>query len=69
MPEFRIYTIGRDGRFSDVEIVDCADDQKAIRKAQQAVMATMSSYGSEAVLSHAWRANGPFNLDRSTTSK
>ena len=35
MPEFRIYTIGRDGHFSDAKNIECADDQEAIQKAQQ----------------------------------
>jgi hypothetical protein len=37
MPEFRIYTIGRDGHFSDAKNIECADDQEAIQEAQQAV--------------------------------
>jgi hypothetical protein len=38
MPTYRIYTIGRDRRVSGpAEFVECADDQEAIRKAQQAV--------------------------------
>ena len=39
MPEYRIYTIGRYGHFSSAEDIECADDQEAIQKAQQAVSA------------------------------
>jgi hypothetical protein len=37
MPAYRIYTIGRYGHFSSAEDIECADDQEAIQKAQQAV--------------------------------
>jgi hypothetical protein len=37
MPAYRIYTIGRFGHFSSAEDIECADDQEAIQKAQQAV--------------------------------
>jgi hypothetical protein len=37
MLEYRIYYVGRDGRFSSAESIDCADDQEAIHKAKQAV--------------------------------
>jgi hypothetical protein len=36
MPAFRIYTVGLDGHFVDAKDVECADDQEAIKKAQQA---------------------------------
>ena len=37
MLEYRIYYVGRDGRFSSAENIECADDQEAIHKAKQAV--------------------------------
>jgi len=37
MPTYRIYTVGRDGHFSGVIDIECADDQEAIQKAEQAV--------------------------------
>jgi len=37
MPDYRVYTIGRDGHFSDALDIVCADDQEAIEKARQAV--------------------------------
>ena len=37
MPAYRIYTIGRYGHSSSAEDIECADDQEAIQKAQQAV--------------------------------
>lgn len=36
MPNFRIYTIGHDGHFTDADNIECADDQEATKKAQQA---------------------------------
>ncbi len=35
MPEYRIYTVGGDGHFIDGKNIECADDQEAIRIAQQ----------------------------------
>jgi hypothetical protein len=37
MRHYRIYTVGQDGHFAGAADVVCADDQEAIRKAQQAV--------------------------------
>jgi hypothetical protein len=38
MAQYRIYHLGRDGRVSaPPDIVECADDQAATQKAQQAV--------------------------------
>jgi hypothetical protein len=37
LPTYRIYTIGRYGHFSSAEDIECADDQEAVQKAQQAV--------------------------------
>jgi hypothetical protein len=37
MPTFRIYTIGSHGHFMSGKDIECADDQEAIQKAQQAV--------------------------------
>ena len=37
MCEYRIYYVGRDGRFSSAENVECADDREAIHKARQSV--------------------------------
>jgi len=37
MAHYRICTIGLDGHFLSVEEIECANDQKAIQKAQQAV--------------------------------
>jgi hypothetical protein len=36
MPDYRIYTVGSDGRFIAVEDLECAHDQEAIKKATQA---------------------------------
>jgi hypothetical protein len=36
MPDYRIYTVGSDGRFTAGEDIECADDQDAIKKAAQA---------------------------------
>ena len=33
MITYRIYTIGVDGRFANIEVVECADDQEALGKA------------------------------------
>ena len=38
MPAFRLYTIGSNGRLMNREDIECADDQEAIQKAQQAVV-------------------------------
>jgi hypothetical protein len=37
MPQYRIYTVGGDGKFSGAKNVECANDQEAIQKAQQRV--------------------------------
>jgi hypothetical protein len=37
MPTFRIYTVGLDGHFMNAKDIECADDQEAIQKAQQAL--------------------------------
>jgi hypothetical protein len=37
MPTFRIYTRGLDARFIHAKDIECADEQEAIQKAQQAV--------------------------------
>jgi hypothetical protein len=37
MAYYRVCTIGLDGHFLSVEEIECADDQEAIQKAQQAV--------------------------------
>lgn len=37
MSEYRIYTIGRDGHFSNAENIECADDHEAIAKARRAI--------------------------------
>ena len=37
MPEYRIYTLGFDGRVVNAEDIECADDRGAIKKAQQTV--------------------------------
>jgi hypothetical protein len=37
MSEYRIYTIGRDGRFSNAVNIECADDHEAIEKTRQAI--------------------------------
>ena len=37
MAHYRVCTIGLDGHFLSVEEIECANDQKAIQKAQQAV--------------------------------
>ena len=37
VPTFRIYTDGSNGRFMGAEDVECANEQEAIQKAQQAV--------------------------------
>ena len=37
MPVFRIYTLGLGGQFIHAKDIECADDQEAIQKAQQAV--------------------------------
>jgi hypothetical protein len=36
MPEYRIYTVGSDGHFIGGKNIECADDQEAIRIAQEA---------------------------------
>jgi hypothetical protein len=36
MPNFRIYTIGHDGHYTDADDIECADDQEATKRAQQA---------------------------------
>jgi hypothetical protein len=36
MSEYRIYIIGNDGHYVNAENIECADDQEAIQKAQQA---------------------------------
>ena len=35
MPAFRIYTVDRDGHFTDADNIECAGDHEAIQKAQQ----------------------------------
>jgi hypothetical protein len=37
MPEYRIYPVGSDGHFIGEKNIECADDQEAIRIAQQDV--------------------------------
>ena len=37
MAHYRVCTIGLDGHFLSVEEIECANDQKAIQKAQEAV--------------------------------
>jgi hypothetical protein len=37
MPAFRIYTLGLGGQSIDAKDIECADEQEAIQKAQQAV--------------------------------
>jgi len=37
MSDYRVYTIGRDGRFSNAVNIECDDDQEAIEKARQAI--------------------------------
>ena len=37
MPVFRIYTQGLDARFTDAKDIECADEQEAIQKAQEAL--------------------------------
>jgi hypothetical protein len=37
MPDFRIYTIGHNGHFTNAVDIERADDQEAIKKAQQAI--------------------------------
>ena len=37
MPEYRIYTLGFDGRVVNAEDIECADDREAIKRAQQTV--------------------------------
>jgi hypothetical protein len=36
MRRYRLYKVGRDGRFCGVEIIECRDDQEAIEQAKQA---------------------------------
>ncbi len=59
MPEYRIYTVGSDGHFIDGKNIECADDQEAIRIAQQAVDGVLSNYGREIVLSRDLLPNRP----------
>lgn len=35
MPQYRIFFIDQLGRFQDVEVIECVDDQHAIAAAQQ----------------------------------
>ena len=37
MPEYRVYTVGRDGHFIGIEPLTCADDSEAIQKAKHLV--------------------------------
>jgi hypothetical protein len=37
MPGYRLYIVGTDGRFSNVEVIESANDQEAIEKSRQLI--------------------------------
>jgi len=37
VPEYRLYTLGTDGHFANVKVIECANDQEAIKQSRQLI--------------------------------
>jgi hypothetical protein len=56
MPDYRAYTVGRDGHFTGFEPLVCADDAEAIEVATRLLTITRLSFGVARDSCSGWKA-------------